>query len=552
MENKLRGGKADKINNIQDLYNYWAKIGYSKGGISKSLKKQLEYEISLGKRVEREHTSDEEKIKEIVFDHLVEFPDYYTRLKNMENKINEGAKNYLAAAALGLNLMGTPNITKGSSLTQTSQNQSQTNKILDRVSFAAYQPISNPDLDLVHGALGSNRLQDDFEKRVEEELTNQVKNGNTPSVSNIQVKTYIQGDRIITKASCDIIQSNDGIAYTHFTTRGSIGSNYGKRHDIQINGLISRLENYYGGIAKQIGNPIDISFNLNGNEITYRQSFFIASDDKNQQKSTKINVENKEIIGSDINDLRNKLNSETKNIYIDINSINIDMNNYKISYKTGDVKIYKISLLFDDSGNLQNRLKNVKIQNQTFKEIKIGKVNNIEWVVGLIPYEEKVNETTKILVKRLLRENLSDRKEYLSWKRKNVTLRGISNAGNENNAGAAFGEGLYTAFLGNKEMAKKYGQVYFVVNAIPKKPKIVSSVNEAEIFLQTLVTIFCKEHGVPRSNYFFSEKTSVAQEIIKMGYDGFVIKGREMVNYKPKDILYFTTEDQLYRYYLTL
>lgn len=254
MENKLKGGKADKINNIQDLYSYWAKIGYSKGGISKSLKKQLEYEISLGKTIEREHSSDEEKIKEIVFDHLVEFPDYYTRLKNMEKKAE--------------------------------------------------------------------------------------------------------------------------------------------------------------------------------------------------------------------------------------------------------------------------------------KEIQ--------------------TESNKNLIKNLLRENLSDRKEYLSWKRKNVTLRGISNAGNENNAGAAFGEGLYTAFLGNKEMAKKYGQVYFVVNAIPKKPKIVSSVNEAEIFLQTLVTIFCKEHGVPRSNYFFSEKTSVAQEIIKMGYDGFVIKGREMVNYKPKDILYFTTEDQLYRYYLTL
>lgn len=333
-----------------------------------------------------------------------EFNDW----KQVYGKISEGVKNYLATAALGLGLMGTPNITKGSNLTQIVQNQSH--KILNTVSFDAYQPTSNPDLDLVHGALGSNRLQDDFEKRVEQELSRQVKNGNTPSVSNIQVKTYVQGDRIITKASCDIIQSEDGIAYTHFTTRGSIGSNYDKRHDIQINGLINRLENYYGGVAKQIGNPIDISFTLNGSIITYRQSFFVASDTKSL---TKINFESKEIIGSDINDLRNKLNSETQNIYIDVNSINVDMDNYKISYKIGNVKIYKISLLFDDSGNLQNRLKNVKIQNQTFKEIKVGKVGNLEWVVGLIPYEEKVNEGTKSLIKRIIREKFEIVKNVL-------------------------------------------------------------------------------------------------------------------------------------------
>ena len=85
-----------------------------------------------------------------------EFNDW----KQVYGKISEGVKNYLATAALGLGLMGTPNITKGSNLTQIVQNQSH--KILNTVSFDAYQPTSNPDLDLVHGALGSNRLQDDF------------------------------------------------------------------------------------------------------------------------------------------------------------------------------------------------------------------------------------------------------------------------------------------------------------------------------------------------------------------------------------------------------
>ena len=44
-ENQLIGGKADKIRNISDLYTYWAKKGYANGGISKSLKSELQKEI---------------------------------------------------------------------------------------------------------------------------------------------------------------------------------------------------------------------------------------------------------------------------------------------------------------------------------------------------------------------------------------------------------------------------------------------------------------------------------------------------------------------------
>jgi hypothetical protein len=144
----------------------------------------------------------------------------------------------------------------------------------------------------------------------------------------------------------------------------------------------------------------------------------------------------------------------------------------------------------------------------------------------------------------------ASRKDYLSWKRKNVTLRGISNVGGDNGGFASYGQGLYSAFLGNREMAKQYGNVYFLVNAIPKHPKILNSVNDAEIFLQQVVTNYCKEHGVPRSNQFFSNETTVADEMQRLGYDGLVIRGREMVNYAPpKNVVYFKTEDELERYY---
>ena len=43
----------------------------------------------------------------------------------------------------------------------------------------------------------------------------------------------------------------------------------------------------------------------------------------------------------------------------------------------------------------------------------------------------------------LLKES---RESYLKWKRKNVTIRGVKNEGEENYAGAMLGRGLYTIF----------------------------------------------------------------------------------------------------------
>lgn len=138
---------------------------------------------------------------------------------------------------------------------------------------------------------------------------------------------------------------------------------------------------------------------------------------------------------------------------------------------------------------------------------------------------------------------------YRTWKRKNVTLRGMRELGEENNGSSSYGRGLYTTPLSNKKMAKEYGDVYFVVNAIPKIPKIVDSVNHAEMFIQSLVDKFCKTHNKDYSVRFFNENTTIEKEMIKLGYDGMVIKGREMVNYLPEDILFFKTENELENYY---
>ena len=144
-------------------------------------------------------------------------------------------------------------------------------------------------------------------------------------------------------------------------------------------------------------------------------------------------------------------------------------------------------------------------------------------------------------------------KEYLSWKRKNVTIRGMKDRYQENSGGARFGSGLYTAFLSNKEMARGYGKVYFVLGAIPKNPKVFNDTNQAEIWIyNTLITNYLKSKGYENidSRDFYKE-TTFEDEMLRLGYDGLVIKGREMVNYKPDNdkIKYFETERQLINYY---
>jgi hypothetical protein len=149
--------------------------------------------------------------------------------------------------------------------------------------------------------------------------------------------------------------------------------------------------------------------------------------------------------------------------------------------------------------------------------------------------------------------NIYNHNEYLKWKRKNVTLRGIKDVGEKyNNAGARFGDGLYTAYLSNKEMAKKYGDVKFVVNARPKNPKKFKDANQAEIWLYNdLIYPYLKENGLDIDSSEFYKQTNIRTEMLKKGYDGLDIIGREIVNYKPNEdnIRYFSNENQLINYY---
>ena len=72
MENKLKGGKADKMTPKDIAKKFDVSI------------KDIKDQIKKGKKVESEHTSDEEKQLEIASDHVSEFPDYYDRIEKIK------------------------------------------------------------------------------------------------------------------------------------------------------------------------------------------------------------------------------------------------------------------------------------------------------------------------------------------------------------------------------------------------------------------------------------------------------------------------------------
>jgi hypothetical protein len=80
MENKIKGGKADKMS-VKDIAD---KFGVTVAQINK--------ELNMGKKIEHEHTTNMSKAIEIAMDHLSEFPDYYTRLAKMEKEAEKHAK----------------------------------------------------------------------------------------------------------------------------------------------------------------------------------------------------------------------------------------------------------------------------------------------------------------------------------------------------------------------------------------------------------------------------------------------------------------------------
>lgn len=73
-KDKIKGGLSDNISkkDIADKFNVTIQ--------------KIDKELSMGIKIEMEHVNSKSLSKEIAMDHLVEIPDYYTRLKKMEKE----------------------------------------------------------------------------------------------------------------------------------------------------------------------------------------------------------------------------------------------------------------------------------------------------------------------------------------------------------------------------------------------------------------------------------------------------------------------------------
>lgn len=76
-DNKLKGGKGDNLT-VEDIVK-------KHNSTIEHIKKQ----IKMGLEVEMEHTNNPKIALEITMDHLTESPDYYTKLKQMEESFDK-------------------------------------------------------------------------------------------------------------------------------------------------------------------------------------------------------------------------------------------------------------------------------------------------------------------------------------------------------------------------------------------------------------------------------------------------------------------------------
>jgi hypothetical protein len=243
---------------------------------------------------------------------------------------------------------------------------------IKRVSIQGKQPVSGTDWDLVHGILGSNRISDDLEQRVGDEL----KNGNY-RVTKVYVSSKKVGNEIITDGAVDLTPTGgNSLPHKIFTTRGSIGDDYESRHDTQVNGLEGRLQAYYKGNVTMFG-PYTIT--VDGTNVKYKQSFFAVEGQASQGQQT--NQQNTQqtpisVSNSDMEKFRNDVKLKTSGVTIDENSVNFKFvnNTFNVTASPGQTKIINMTLVYDPSPEtLQQRI------NDKIKPLYPNLIEKDEW-----------------------------------------------------------------------------------------------------------------------------------------------------------------------------
>jgi hypothetical protein len=253
---------------------------------------------------------------------------------------------------------------------------------IETVSHTITQPYPNPNWDTVHG-FSLKASDDDLEYNVGLKL----KSGDY-RVVDVRISTTINGNTIETKGDVDLemVKPNE-VPHKYFTTRGAIGipgvvnksgQTYLDRYDININGIEGRLKAHYkSNIIKTFG-PFHIS--IVGDSHKYKQIFYaIEQTPTNTSNATTPTT----IKANSMNELRTKLQTETKNISIDPNTITFNSSDFSVSFNPGNTMIKSMSIIYDNEEQLDNRITNILLpKNPTMVVAKKDTSNTaLQWAI---------------------------------------------------------------------------------------------------------------------------------------------------------------------------
>jgi hypothetical protein len=253
---------------------------------------------------------------------------------------------------------------------------------IETVSHTITQPYPNPNWDTVHG-FSLKASDDDLEYNVGLKL----KSGDY-RVVDVRISTTINGNTIETKGDVDVemVKPNE-VPHKYFTTRGAIGipgvvnksgQTYLDRYDINIKGIEGRLKAHYkSNIIKTFG-PFHIS--IVGDNHKYKQIFYaIEQPPTNTSNATTPTT----IKANSMNELRTKLQTETKNISIDPNTITFNSSDFSVSFNPGNTMIKSMSIIYDNEEQLDNRITNSLLpKNPTMVVAKKDTSNTaLQWAI---------------------------------------------------------------------------------------------------------------------------------------------------------------------------
>jgi hypothetical protein len=222
------------------------------------------------------------------------------------------------------------------------------------------------------------------------ELTKQV---NKVKVTNVDVK--VNGMNV--SWSVTISESDDGKNWVGFTSRGAgCNNNITNRWDDEgqgngINSIKDKIKSVGIGDVDKI--ELVRKFEYNGGENSFIQGFYryCLVDNNLQQPDNQV----VEIKGSGLNDLRNRIKSQTKDIMIDMSNWGgFDISELKLTVNVGgNTKVKNFSLVFDDvsAESLSSRINGqIKQKEPTVKVLETGDMKSSDKIyyysLIVIPY----------------------------------------------------------------------------------------------------------------------------------------------------------------------